>query len=63
MHIQVNIDDELMRKALRVSDLTTEQAVLEEGLRMLICLSDRTNLADMFGMFPLDIDLDKSRRD
>ena len=56
MHIQVNIDDELMRKALKVSDLTTEEAVLEEGLRMLICLSDRTKLEDMFGMFPNGFD-------
>jgi hypothetical protein len=63
VQIQVNVDDELMRKALLASDLQTEDAVIEEGLRMVIILSERTNLADMFGMFPLDIDLDKSRRD
>ena len=56
MQLQVNIDDELMRKALQASDLQTEQAVLEEGLRMLICLSSRTKLEDMFGMFPDGID-------
>lgn len=63
VQIQVNVDDELMKKALKASDLPTEQAVIEEGLRMVVFLSERTNLADMFGMFPLDIDLDKSRRD
>ena len=52
MQITVNIDDELMTKALKASDLSTEAAVIEEGLRMLICLSSRTRLEDMFGMFP-----------
>ena len=52
MQIQVNIDDELMRKALKASDLPTEEAAIQEGLRMLICLSSRTKLEDMFGMFP-----------
>jgi Arc/MetJ family transcription regulator len=61
MQLTVNIDDELMRKALQASDLPTEAAAIEEGLRMVIFLSERTNLADMFGMFPLDID--KSGRD
>lgn len=63
MQIQVDIDDELMRKALQASDFATAEAVIEEGLRLVVCLSDRTNLADMFGMIPLDFDLDKSRRD
>jgi hypothetical protein len=52
MQIQVDIDDELMKKALMVSDSPTVAAAIEEGLRMLICLSDRTRLEDMFGMFP-----------
>jgi Arc/MetJ family transcription regulator len=56
MHIQVNVDDDLMRKALKASDLPTEQAAIEEGLRMLVCLSSRTKLEDMFGMFPDGID-------
>jgi Arc/MetJ family transcription regulator len=56
MRIQVNIDDELMRKALKASDVPNEQAAIEEGLRMLVCLSSRTRLEDMFGMFPDGID-------
>jgi hypothetical protein len=52
VQIQVTVDDELMRKALQASDLPTEQAAIEEGLRMLIVLSSRTKLEDMFGMFP-----------
>ena len=52
MQIQVTVDDELMKKALQACDLPTEQAVIEEGLRTLICLSSRTKLQDLFGMFP-----------
>ncbi len=51
MHIQVDIDDELLRTALQASDLPTEEDVIEEGLRMVIALS---LLLDMLGMFPLD---------
>jgi Arc/MetJ family transcription regulator len=52
MQLTVNVDDELMKKALKASDLPTEAGAIEEGLRMLICLSSRTKLEDMFGMFP-----------
>jgi hypothetical protein len=62
MQIDVNINDELMNKALKLSGLATKEAVIEEGLRMVICTS-KHSLADLFGVFPLDIDLDKSRRD
>jgi hypothetical protein len=51
MHIQVDIDDELLRTALQASDLPTEEDVIEEGLRMVIALS---LLFDLLGMFPLD---------
>jgi Arc/MetJ family transcription regulator len=56
VQIQVSIDDELMRKALKASDLPTEEAVIQEGLRTLICLSSRTRIEEMFGMFPDAID-------
>lgn len=56
MQIQIDIDDELMRKALQASDQPTTQAVIEDGLRLLICMSSRTSLADMFGLFPDGID-------
>jgi Arc/MetJ family transcription regulator len=52
MQLQINIDDELMKKARKASDLPTEEAVIEDALRIYICLSSRTKLADMFGMFP-----------
>lgn len=63
MQINVDIDEELMNKALRLSGLPTKEAVIEEGLRMIICWSDKMNLADLRGVFPLEIDLEKSRLD
>jgi hypothetical protein len=62
MQISVDVNEELMKKAMRLSGLPTQEAVIEEGLRMVICTSDHT-LEDLAGVFPLDIDLDKSRRD
>ena len=50
MQIQVNIDDELLRTALQASNLPSQEAVIEEGLRMVIAV----NLAVLFDMFPLD---------
>ena len=52
MQIQVTVDDELMRKALAASDQPTATAVIDEALRILVCLSSQTKLEDMFGMFP-----------
>lgn len=63
MQTNVVINDELLSKALRLSGLATKEAVIEEGLRMIICWSDKMTLADLRGVFPLDIDLEKSRLD
>lgn len=56
MHTNVDIDDELMTRALEASGLTTKEAVIEEGLRMVICLNGQMKPEDMFGMFPNGID-------
>jgi hypothetical protein len=53
MQIQVDIDTELLRAALQVSDLPGEEDVIEEGLRMVIALS---LLFDLLAMFPRDIE-------
>ena len=63
MQMNIDIDDELMSKARRLSGLATNEAAIEEGLRMLICWSDKMSVADLRGVFPLDIDLEKSRLD
>lgn len=52
MQIQVNVDHELLKQALEASDPPTQAAVIEHGLRMVICLSKRTNPEDMFGLLP-----------
>jgi len=55
MQLQINIDDELMTKALEASDLQTAADVIEEGLRMIVYLSERPDLAELLDLFP-DID-------
>ena len=55
MLIQLNIDDELLRTALRASELPTREAVVEAGLRMVIAQSERSKLTDMLDLLPADI--------
>jgi hypothetical protein len=55
MRARVNIDAELLRKAVEASGLPTREAVVEEGLRMIIALSERAKLDDAFDLLPLGI--------
>lgn len=63
MRTNINIDDTLMARALKLSGLPTKKAVVEEALRLLIQLRDQASILELFGKIPLDIDLDASRRD
>ena len=63
MRTNIDIDDALMERALRVSGLPTKKAVVEEALKLLIRLRGQASIIDLFGKIPLDIDLDASRRD
>lgn len=62
MRTNIDIDDELMEEALKVSGLDTKKAVVEEALRVLIRLRNQASVRDAFGKIPLDIDLEKSRQ-
>ena len=61
MRTNIEIDDELMAKALKLSRLKTKRAVVEEGLRALIEKRGRRLLRDSFGKYPWDGDLDQMR--
>jgi L-amino acid N-acyltransferase YncA len=58
IHLNVDVDVELMTNALKLSGLPTQKAVIEEGLRQLIRLCNQTGVREMFGKIPLDNDLD-----
>ena len=63
MRTNIEINDALMKKALKVSGLATKRAAVEEGLRLLISLSDQTDVRELFGKFTIDNDIDQSRLD
>jgi Arc/MetJ family transcription regulator len=63
MQTNIDIDDDLMAQAMRLSGLRGQKEVIEESLRCLIKLRKQSDIRQLFGKFPLDIDLDRSRRD
>lgn len=62
MRTNIEIDDRLMEKALKVSGLATKRAVVEEGLRLLIRMREQAGIRALFGKIPIDNDLDQSRQ-
>jgi len=63
MQPNFDIDDDLIAQATRLSGLDNPQEVVEEGLRCLIKLRKQSDIRQLFGKYPLDIDLERSRRD
>jgi Arc/MetJ family transcription regulator len=57
----IEIDDHLMKRALKATGLSTKREVVEEGLRLLIKLRGQGKLREMFGKYPMDNDLEESR--
>ena len=63
MRVSVVLDDELLAKAMRVSQLPTEQAVIEAGLRALIRLKAQERIRSLRGQLHWEGDLDAMRSD
>ena len=61
MRTNIEIDDELIQEALRVSGLTTKRAAVEAGLKALIRLSRQKKILDLAGKVHWDGNLDESR--
>ena len=49
MRTNIEIEDELIQEALRVSGLKTKRAAVEAGLRALIRLNKRRKILDLAG--------------
>ena len=62
MQTNVEIDDDLITEALKLSGLPTQKAVIEEGLKQLIKLRRQVGFLELFGQIPMDNDLETSRR-
>ncbi len=62
MRTNIDIDDGLMREAMRASGATTKRAAVEQGLRMLIGVRGQRAIRRLRGTVKWTGDLDASRR-
>ena len=60
MRTNIEIDDDLMARAVEPGGLKTKRATVEQGLRLLIKLKER--IGDLFGKIRWQGDLEESRR-
>ncbi len=61
MRTNIEINDDLIRTAMRVSGLKTKRSAVEEGLRLLIRLKEQGDVRSLFGQVPWEGDLDERR--
>jgi len=61
MRTNIEIDDRLMRQAMRSSGARTKRAVVEEGLRLLVQTRGQTAIRRLRGTVTWQGDLDASR--
>lgn len=61
MRTNIDIDDRLMRQALRSSGARTKRAAVEEGLRLLIQTRGQASLRRLRGKLSWEGDLQTSR--
>lgn len=61
MRTNIDIDDDLMRQAMRSSDATTKRGVVEEALRLLIQTRGQANVRRLRGKVAWQGDLAASR--
>ena len=63
MRTNIDIDDDLMRNAMRASGARTKRAAVESGLRLLIEVKGQSAIRRLRGQVEWSGDLDRSRRD
>ncbi len=63
MRTNIDIDDRLMRQAMRGSDARTKRAVVEEALRLLIQTRGQRSIRRLRGHVDWEGDLNASRSD
>ena len=63
MRTNIIIDDSLMNEAMKLSDLKTKKAVVEEGLLLLIKLKKQQRIKSLRGKLKWEGNLDEMRLD
>ena len=61
MRTNIDIDDDLMRQAMRASGATTKRAAVEQGLRMLVDVRGQRAIRQLRGKVKWTGDLNGSR--
>jgi Arc/MetJ family transcription regulator len=61
MRTNVEIDDELMRQAMKASKTTTKKAAVEEALRLVVQLKRQEGISRLFGKVQWEGNLDEMR--
>ena len=62
MRTNIEIDDGLMRKAIRITGARTKKATVEAGLRKLISLHEQGTIRKLRGKVAWEGDLEQSRQ-
>ena len=62
MRTNIEIDDRLMKEALRASGLATKRSVVEEGLRLIVKLRKQRDVGRLYGKLRWEGNLERSRR-
>lgn len=63
MRTNIDIDDQLMRDALRYTGAKTKREVVERGLRTLVQLARQVEVRKLRGQLPWEGDLEAMRTD
>ena len=63
MRINIEIDDRLMREAMRFSGKRTKRETVEEGLRLLIQVKGQIGIRRLRGKVHFNRDLEEARCD
>jgi Arc/MetJ family transcription regulator len=62
MRTRIEIDDQLMAKAMRCSGAPSKKAVVEQALRMLIRARSQGSIRELFGKVEWEGNIRRSRR-
>jgi Arc/MetJ family transcription regulator len=61
MRTNIDIDDKLMKQAMRATGMTTKKAAVEASLRLTIQLKEQAKIRDLFGKVEWEGDLNAMR--
>jgi Arc/MetJ family transcription regulator len=62
MRTNIDIDDELLAKAMRLAGTKTKKSTVEEALKMLIRRYEQSRVLELYGTVEWEGDLEEMRR-